>query len=322
MAVLSHRFWQRALAADPGVLGRRVRMNGIEFTVIGVAPESFVGLDLFVRPDVYVPLTMWPALVGSDQPSPLEQRDRRALDVKGRLLDGVTLEQAGADVARIGAALAEEYPATNRGYEMRVRTELENRLLENEFLVPAIGMLAVLGALILVVACVNVAGLLTSRAPAREGEIAVRLSIGAGRARIVRQLLTESALLALGGALAGAAVGYLGMLLWRQIPIEDELAIELMFEMNRRVLLVNLAVAMASVFVFGLTPALRASRASLTNVLRTSGSGLAGRTGWGRGAWSRCRLRCRWSSSPSRRSSTTASSISRPRAPEFGPRAS
>lgn len=284
VAVLTHRFWERAFAADPSVLGRRVRMNGIEFTVIGVAPESFVGLDLFVRPDVYVPLMMWPALVGSDQPSPLEQRDRRALDLKGRLLDGVTPEQAGADVARIGAALAEEYPATNRSYEMRVRTEMQNRLLEYESLVPAIGMLMVLGVVILVVACVNVAGLLTSRAPAREGEIAVRLSIGAGRARIVRQLLTESALLALGGALAGAAVGYLGMLLWRQIPIEDELAIELIFEMDGRVLLVNLAVAVASVLVFGLTPALRASRASLTDVLRTVGTGLVRRTAWGRGA--------------------------------------
>ena len=285
VVVLSHRFWQRVLAADPAVLGRRVRMNGIDFTVAGVAPESFTGLDLFVRPDFYVPLMMWPQLVGADQASPLDQRDRRALDIKGRLPDGVTLEQVRADVTRVGAALAEEYPATNRGFEMRVRTEMENRLSEYESLMPAIGMLVVLGWIVLVVACVNVAGLLTSRAPGRAGEIAVRLSIGAGRARIVRQLLTESTLLASGGALAGALVGYLGVLLWRQIPIEDDLAIELMFEMDRRVLLVNLGVAAASVFVFGLTPALRASRASLTDVLRTAGSGRnGGRTGWGRGA--------------------------------------
>ena len=283
VVVLSHHFWQRALAADPTVVGRRVRMNGIDFTVIGVAAESFTGLNLFVRPDLYVPLMMWPALVGADQPSPLEQRDRRELDLKGRLVDGVTLEQAGADVARIGTALEDEYPATNRGYEMRVRTELEYRLSEYQFLVPAIGMLTVLGAVILVVACVNVAGLLASRAPAREGEIAVRLSIGAGRRRIVRQLLTESALLALGGALAGAAVGYLGMLLWKQIPIPSDLTIEVMFGMNRRVLLVNLAVAITSVLVFGLTPALRSSRASLTDVLRTAGSRRNGRRmGWGR----------------------------------------
>jgi putative ABC transport system permease protein len=282
VVVLSHRFWERVLAADAGVVGRRVRINGTDFTVVGVAPESFVGLDLFVRPDFYVPLMMWPPLVGGDQPSPLEERGRRAVDLKGRLQSGVTPAQASADVARIGATLAEEYPATNRGYEMHIRTEIQNRMSEYESLVPAIGLLVVLGAVVLVVACVNVAGLLTSRAPMREGEIAVRLSIGAGRARIIRQLLTESALLAFCGALVGAALGYLGMLLWRQIPIEADVAIDVIFEMDRRALLVNLVVAMASVFVFGLTPALRASRTSLTGVLRTAGSGRARRMGWGR----------------------------------------
>ena len=147
---------------------------------------------------------------------------------------------------------------------MHVRTELQNRLQENAFLAASIAMLVLLGAVVLLVACVNVAGLLTSRAPAREGEIALRLSIGAGRARIVRQLLTESTLLALAGALAGAAVGYLGVLLWQQLPLGGGLSAELLFRMDGRVLAVNLAVALASVFVFGLTPALRASRASLT----------------------------------------------------------
>jgi predicted permease len=282
VAILSHGFWTRTFAARPDVLGRRVQINGIEFTVVGVAPESFIGLDLFVQPDFYVPLMMWPTLVG-DQPSPLEQRDRRDLDVKGRLRDGVTLEQVGADVARIGAALAQEYPATNRGYEMRMRTELQNRFAEGQFFVAAIAMLGLLGTVILVVACVNVAGLLTSRAPAREGEIALRLSIGAGRVRIIRQLLTESLLLAFAGAAAGAAVGYLGILLWRQMPLDDELSVELVFQLDRRVLLATLAVAVASVLLFGLLPALRASRAGLSGVLRTTGGGMAARTGWGRG---------------------------------------
>jgi putative ABC transport system permease protein len=282
--VLSYRFWQRALGADASVLGRRLLVNGIEFTVVGVAPESFTGLDLFLRPDFYVPLMMWPALVGADQPNPLEQRDMRALELRGRLADSVTIEQASADVDRLGTALAEEYPATNRGFRVQVRTENENRSSENGFAAPAIGMLVVLGAVILIVACVNVAGLLTGRAPSRTGEISLRLSIGAGRARIVRQLLTESALLAAGGALAGALVGYLGMLLWRQIPIEDDMAVELTFDVNRRVLLINLAVATASVFLFGLMPALRTSRVSLTEALRAAGSTSAARMGWGRGA--------------------------------------
>jgi predicted permease len=282
VAVLSHRFWQRALAGDRGVLGRRLRLNDIDFTIVGVTPEPFTGPELFVQPDLYVPLMMWPALVGNDEPSPLEQRDRRVLDVKGRLRDGATAEQAGADVGRVGAALALEHPETNRGYEARVRTELENRFEEGEFFTSAIGMLLVLGAVVLVVACVNVAGLLASRAPARAGEIAVRLSIGAGRWRIVRQLLTESALLAIAGGVAGTGIGYLGILLWRQIPIQDDISVQLLFQLDRRVLLVNLAIATASVFLFGLTPALRASRASLTGVLRTTG-GLAARRAWGRG---------------------------------------
>ena len=283
VAILSHSYWEHALASDADVLGRRVRLNGIEFTVIGVAPEEFIGIDLFVRPDLYVPLMMWPALVGSDQPSPLVPRHRRVLELKGRLRAGVTPEQAGADVARVGAALAQEYPATNHGYEMFVRTELDDRFVENAFLVTAIAMLVVLGAVILVVACVNVAGLLASRAPAREGEIALRLSIGAGRWRIVRQLLTESLLLALGGAVAGVAVGYLGVLLWRQIPIQTDFAVELLFQIDRRVLFVNLAIAVASVLVFGLAPALRASRANLAGALRGTGGAHAARSSWGRG---------------------------------------
>ena len=283
VTVVSYRFWQRALGADPAVVGRRLLVNGTELTVVGVAPESFTGLDLFLRPDFYVPLMMWPALVGGDQPSPLEQRDRRVLELRGRLAAGVTLEQAAADVERIGAALADEFQATNRGFQMRVRTERENRLSETGWLVPGIGMLVVLSAVILIVACVNVAGLLTSRVPLRTGEIALRLSIGARRGRIVRQLLTESALLAAGGALAGVFVGYLGMLLWKQIPIAGDFAVELVFDMNRRVLLLNLLVAATSVFVFGLTPALRASRANLTDALRATGSGSV-RRGWGRGA--------------------------------------
>jgi predicted permease len=281
VAVLSHGFWARAFAANPDVVGRRMRLNGIEFTIIGVAPESFTGADFLVQPDLYMPLMMWPTLVGG-VPSPLEQRDRRVIDVRGRLRDDVTLEQAGADVARIGAALAQQYPATNQGYEMRARTELQNRFAEGQFFVAAVAMLSLLGAVILLVACVNVAGLLTSRAPAREGEIALRLSIGAGRWRIVRQLLTESFLLALAGAAAGAAVGYLGVLLWRQMPLDDELAVELVFQLDRRVLLATLAIAVGSVFLFGLMPALRASRASLSGVLRTTGGGMAARAGWGR----------------------------------------
>ena len=274
--VVSHRFWMRALGADPAVLGRRAHLNGIDFTLIGVAPEAFTGTDQWVQPDFYLPLMMWPSLAGDAPPDPLGQRDHRNLTLKGRLRDGVSLQQARADVASIGAALAEAYPVTNRNQGMFVRTELEDRVREGGLLGTSIAMLMMLAALVLFVACANVAGLLSSRAPARAGEIALRAAIGAGRRRLVRQLLTENVLLAAAGGLAGVGVGYLGLLLWRQLPVG------LVFQIDGRVLAVNLAVAVLSVFLFGLAPAVQASRAGLTGALRSAGRSPAGRTGWGR----------------------------------------
>jgi ABC-type antimicrobial peptide transport system permease subunit len=282
VAVVSYRFWQGPLAADPNILGRRIDVDGIAFTVIGVAPERFTGVDPFVRPDVYMPLMMWPALTSAGGVSPLEQRERRSLRLKGRLADGVSLAEAGAEVTAIGAALAEDWPVTNRGYEMQVRGEIEDRIETSGILGATIAILLVLGALVLLVACINVAGLLASRAPARAGEMALRLSIGASRGRVVRQLLTENVLLAVAGGLAGIGVGYLGIELWRQVVVQSEIAVELTFQMDERFLVVSLGAAVASVLLFGSVPALQTSRSNLTGVLQRAGRGVAGRIGWGR----------------------------------------
>lgn len=282
VAVASYGFWQGPLAADPGIVGRRIDVDGISFTIIGVAPERFTGVDPFVRPDLYMPLMMWPALTSETGVSPLEQRDRRGLSLKGRLGHGVSLEEAKAEVAGIGAALARAWPVTNRGFEMQVRTELEDRIQTSSFVGSTVVMLLTLGVLVLLVACINVAGLLASRSPARAGEIALRLSMGASRGRLVRQLLTENALLALAGGLAGIGVGYLGIRLWSQIIVQSDVAVDLAFQMDDRFLVVSLVVAVASVFLFGLVPALQASRASLTGVLQRAGRGVAGRIAWGR----------------------------------------
>jgi putative ABC transport system permease protein len=282
VAVVSYRFWQGPLAADPGILGRSVNVNGTAFTIVGVAPEKFSGIDPFVRPDFYVPLMMWPVLTGDPGESPLEQRDRRSLILKGRLRDGVSLEEARAEVAGIGATLAQVYPATNRGYEMQLRTELQDRIQTSSLIGITIALLLLLGVLVLLVACVNVAGLLASRAPARAGEISLRASLGATRGRIVTQLVTENALLAVGGGVAGIGVGYLGIQLWRQVIVQADVAVELAFQMDSRFFLVSLGFAIASIFLFGVVPALQASRINLTGALQRSGRGVAGRTGWGR----------------------------------------
>src|SRR5262249_10822360 len=136
---------------------------------------------------------------------------------------------------------------------------------------------------VLFVACANVAGLLTSRAPVRAREMALRLAIGAGRARLVRQLVTESLLLAGGGGLLGLGVGYAGVRLFRQIELPTDLPIMLAFQMDRRALLFSLAVAVASAVIFGLVPAIQATRADLTAVMKAGDAVAPGRRRrWGR----------------------------------------
>src|SRR4029450_11104647 len=149
----------------------------------------------------------------------LEQRSCRYLEVRGRLKAGVSLEQARQEVASIARGLEQTYPDTNRNFGMLIRTPFEARLDERGAAAPTAMMLMTLAFAVLLVACANVAGLLMSRAPAREKEMALRLAIGGSRFRITRQVITESVLLACGGGALGLAMGYGGVLLLRRLPI-------------------------------------------------------------------------------------------------------
>ena len=283
VVVLGHALWEQQFSSDPSVLGRRVEIDGHPFTVIGVAPAEFTGLNGLLRTDFFVPLMMSPQLLTDPKAASLEARDARNLTLKGRLAPGVSQAVAQAEVATIGAALERAYPETNKNRRWNVRSELQARIAQSPPDAMLVAMLATLALAVLLVACANVAGLLTSRAPVRAREMALRLAVGAGRPRIVRQLVTESVLVALAGAVAGLAVGYAGMVLFRQIEMPSDLPIIISFRMDHRALLFSLAVALASAVLFGLSPAIQATRADLTAVIKSGDAAAPGRRRrWGR----------------------------------------
>jgi putative ABC transport system permease protein len=285
VVVLSHDLWEKQFAADPSVIGRIVRLNGIDFTVVGVAPERFTGMDQYIHPALYVPNMMGPRLAGNADNAALEHRDWRSLTVKGRLRPGATIAQAQAELAGIAKGLERAYPDTNRATSVSVQTELQARVQMSPPDAEMVTMLMVLAALVLLVACANVANLLLSRARARGREIAIRLAIGAGRFRLVRQLLTESLLMAIGGGLLGVALAYAGVVFLGQIRFPTDLPIMLSLALDGRVLLFATAASMLSVILFGLAPAMQTTRTDLVPALKaTASNGPAKRRLWGRNA--------------------------------------
>ena len=279
VVMLTHALWV-GLGSDPAILGRTVWIDGIDFTVIGVVPESFSGPDRQHRPMFYAPLAMWPRLSG--EPHILEARDQWRLNVKGRLKPGVTVTQAQADFDRIGRELEREYPDANRGRRVMVRTEVQASMRQNRMYTALSGILTLLAVAVLIVACANVAGLLTSRAPVRAREIALRLAIGAGRPRLIRQLLTESSLIAAAGGLLGVPVGYAGIAVLRQIQFPTDRIIVPVVEMDHRTLLFSILIAMLSTVLCGLVPAIQTTRADLTTALKASAVPAQSRRLWGR----------------------------------------
>jgi predicted permease len=276
VVVLAHTFWESEFGSDPTVIGRRVRVNGLDFTVIGVAPESFTGMDQLIRPAFYVPAQM------AANRDLLTNRSDREFTVKGRLRPGITIQAADAEVSAFARSLEQSYPATNRAFGAALRTELQARIDDNP-VTPL--MIAVLFAIVLVallIACANVANLMLGRGQARAREIAVRLAIGASRARLVRQLMAESLVIALTGGALGLLVARLGVEVISKLPNPGDFPIQTTVELDARVLWFTVLVSLGTAILFGLAPALRSTRSDLAPTLKAGQSdqnrkGLLGR---------------------------------------------
>lgn len=267
VVVIGHSLWQRRFNGDPAIVGKIIYLNGSPFTVIGVAPATFKGVKFGFRQAFWVPLMMSDKLgAGGDWDT---NRGWVRFKLLGRLKPGVTMAQAEADLNLVAENLARQYPKNNSDTKVQVVSEQDGRFSDITKVIRLSSFLALcVSGLVLLVACANVANLMLARAAARTREIGIRLAIGAGRGRIIRQLLTESMLLAgLGGAL-GWAFAYAGSRLIQASFPPIPYPIELDFSPDPYVLKWMIAVSLLTGIIFGLIPALVASRPDLVAVIK------------------------------------------------------
>jgi putative ABC transport system permease protein len=283
VAVLSYSLWANKLGSDPGIIGKPMIFDARPYTVIGIAPRGFRGtITFFSSEQVWIPTSMKDQVLGGKAKDFFNERRFLGVGTVGRLKPGLEMSAAEASLKTMAIHLETEFPKDNSGRSVALSPLADAAVGVNDHKRIALAgamMMSVVG-LVLLIACVNLANLLLAQGARRQKEISLRAALGAGRTRIVRQMLTESLLLSLAGGAVGLAFAYAGRsILWSfRPPFIDQSGIDL--SLDSHVLLFTLGIAILTGFIFGLVPAVKASRPDLIETLKSGGRG--GTMGWRR----------------------------------------
>ena len=278
--VLSYAYWKQHFASDPNIVGRQIALDGVPVTIIGVAPASYRGLSSILDVQAYVPL----AMIVPIENTPLTDFNKQAnrnMHIYGRLQPGITPRQADAALMVAARDLAAAHPRDEKDAGLRAFSLAAGRNtggLDSDHTVETVSAIFLgLAGLVLLLACVNVANLLLVRATVREREMVIRSALGAQRFRLIRQMLTESLLLALFGGMGGIVLGLAGSYLLSSVNLQTDLPISFDFGFDWHVFAFSAVIALLAGAVVGIVPAVRLARANLNLILREGGRGIAGR---------------------------------------------
>ncbi len=286
VTVISYQLWQGRFKGDPQIIGKPQRLNGVTHTIVGVAPQGFYGTFVGWAMQFWVPASM--EGIFEDGGYKLEDRNARWIESYARMKPGVTTQQAQQEISAVADRLEHDYPLTNRGRSVQLWPLWETPFNNAGTLLPTLGIMLAVVACVLLIACANVGNLLLVRSFARRHEMSVRAALGAGRGRLLKQLLTEGLMLSLLGACGGLIVAH-----WCRhalvllFPARGGVSMYLPGDIDWRVLAVTSAVCMFATLLLGVVPAIQTSKLDLAAALKTEMGGVVG--GHGK-SWARSSL--------------------------------